>query len=192
MAKKKVTKKKTVKKAVRTKPKPRTTTTRKTASKKKAATKAKPKPARKKPAATKKSAAAKKTKPAGKAAMTRKTTVKKKAAPKNTAPKKTTANIASTKSPQAASLGRPRVPADARLDIVFQKDYQAREIFDFLEVTTVRELERFGADEIIRRLTSPMIQTVGRIRKALAVANRSLVGDQKFAKDFQKQFKLGK
>jgi hypothetical protein len=190
MAKKKVTKKKTVKKAVRTKTKPRTTTTRKTASKKKAATKTKP--ARKKPAATKKPAAAKKTKPAGKATVTRKTTVKKKATPKKTAPKKTTANIASKKSPQAASLGRPRVPADARLDIVFQKDYQAREIFDFLGVTTVRELERFGADEIIRRLTSPMIQTVGRIRKALAVANRSLVGDQKFAQDFQKQFKLGK
>ncbi|MEX0702137.1 MAG: hypothetical protein WD069_08580 [Planctomycetales bacterium] len=86
------------------------------------------------------------------------------------------------------TLGRPRVPGDARLDLVFQKDYQAREVFEFLGVSTVRELERFGPDEIIRRLTSPMVQTVGRIRKALAVANRSLADDTEFALEFRDQY----
>ena len=41
-----------------------------------------------------------------------------------------------------ASLGRVKVSADARLDLLFQKDYQAREIFDFLKVQTLRELEQ--------------------------------------------------
>jgi DNA-nicking Smr family endonuclease len=177
MAKKKVVRKKAVKKTVRSGAKSRTTAARK---------KTAAKPARKK-TATKKKPVAKK-KPALKASPTRKKAVKKKVAVKK-APVRTTAKKTTKKK---TSLGRPRVPADARLDLVFQKDYQAREVFQFLGVSTVRELERFGADEIIQKLTSPMIQTVGRIRKALAVANRSLAGDQKFAKDFQVQFKLGK
>ena len=158
MAKKKVVRKKTVKKTARSGAKSRTTAARK---------KTAAKPARKKTAAKKKPVAKKK--PARKASPTQKKTVKKKVvakkAPTGTTVKKTT---------KKTSLGRPRVPADARLDLVFQKDYQAREVFEFLQVSTVRELERFGADEIIQKLTSPMIQTVGRIRKALAVANRSM------------------
>lgn len=88
----------------------------------------------------------------------------------------------------AKKLGRPRIPGDARLDLVFQKDLQAREVFEFLGVATVRELEQFEPDEIIRRLTSPVVQTVGRIRKALAVANRSLANDQQFAIEFREQY----
>ena len=83
-----------------------------------------------------------------------------------------------------ASLGRVKVSADARLDLLFQKDYQAREIFDFLKVQTLRELEQHGPDEIIERLTGPMVQTVQRIRKTLALANRHLAKDEKFAKAF--------
>jgi hypothetical protein len=86
----------------------------------------------------------------------------------------------------AASLGRPRVPGDAKLDLVFRKDPQAREVFAFLGVNTVRELEKFGPDEIIRRLTGPMVQTVGRIRKGMAMCNRSLSGDHAFALEFQR------
>jgi rhamnose utilization protein RhaD (predicted bifunctional aldolase and dehydrogenase) len=83
-----------------------------------------------------------------------------------------------------AGLGRVKVSADARLDLVFQKDYQAREIFEFLKVQTLRELEQHGPDEIIERLTAPMVQTVQRIRKTLAMINRHLSRDEKFAKAF--------
>ncbi len=85
---------------------------------------------------------------------------------------------------KASGFGRVRVPVDARLDLVFQKDYQAREVFDFLKVQTIRELEQFGPAEILDRLTGPMQQTVLRIRKTLALANRHLARDEKFAKDF--------
>ncbi len=83
------------------------------------------------------------------------------------------------------SLGRPRVTADARLDQVFQKDYQAREVFDFLGVGTLRELETYAPDEIIDKLTGPMVQTVQRIRKTLALVNRSLANDRDFALEFK-------
>jgi hypothetical protein len=88
---------------------------------------------------------------------------------------------------KATGFGRVRVPVDARLDLVFQKDYQAREIFDFLKVQSIRELEQFAADEIIERLTGPMVQTVQRIRKTLALVNRHLLHDEKFAKAFLKE-----
>lgn len=83
-----------------------------------------------------------------------------------------------------AFLGRVKVSADARLDLLFQKDYQAREIFDFLKVQTLRELEQHAPDEIIERLTGPMVQTVQRIRKTLALVHRHLAKDEKFAKAF--------
>ncbi len=81
-------------------------------------------------------------------------------------------------------MGRVKVSADARLDLLFQKDYQAREIFDFLKVQTLRELEQHAPDEIIERLTGPMVQTVQRIRKTLALVHRHLAKDEKFAKAF--------
>jgi hypothetical protein len=87
------------------------------------------------------------------------------------------------------SLGRPALPGDARLDIVFQKDYQAREVFAFLGVQTIRELEQFAPSAIIERLTGPMVQTVERIRKALALNNRCLANDRDFALKFQSQWK---
>jgi hypothetical protein len=96
----------------------------------------------------------------------------------------------SAKKPRAAkrkgpaSLGRVKVAADARLDHLFQKDYQAREIFDFLKVQTLRELEQHAPQEIIERLTGPMVQTVQRIRKTLALVHRHLAKDEKFAKEF--------
>jgi hypothetical protein len=90
-----------------------------------------------------------------------------------------------------ASLGRVKVAADARLDHLFQKDYQAREIFDFLQVQTLRELEQHAPQDIIERLTGPMVQTVQRIRKTLALVHRHLAKDEKFAKEFLAQVLRG-
>lgn len=84
-------------------------------------------------------------------------------------------------------LGRSRIPVDAPLDVVFQNDNQAREAFVFLGIHTIRELEQFNPDELVMRLTSPAKQTVGRIRKILAMNNRALTGDEAFALEFQER-----
>ena len=86
---------------------------------------------------------------------------------------------------------RVKVAADARLDFLFQKDYQAREIFDFLKVQTLRELEEHAPQDIIDRLTGPMVQTVQRIRKTLALVHRHLAKDEKFAKEFLAEVSRG-
>ena len=99
-------------------------------------------------------------------------------------PRPNTPNSAVRRKKPASAFGRVKLPVDARLDIVFQKDYQAREIFDFLKVQTIRELEEFAPIEIIERLTGPLTQTVERIRKTLALANRHLAKDERFAKAF--------
>jgi hypothetical protein len=132
---------------------------------------------------------------AKKSAATKTRAVKKPAVKKSparqAAPVKTTKKVARTAKPPArrksSGFGRVRVPVDARLDLVFQKDYQAREVFDFLKVQTIRELEQFNPAEILDRLTGPMQQTVLRIRKTLALANRHLARDEKFAKDFLRE-----
>lgn len=82
-------------------------------------------------------------------------------------------------------LGQPRLSADTYLDRIFENDASARRALEFLQVFTLRELEQLDPDELITRLSSPTIQTVGRIRKRLAILNRSLKGDAKFARDFQ-------
>lgn len=87
----------------------------------------------------------------------------------------------------ALDLGRARVSGTAELDQYFLKDYEARQVFSFLAVKTLKELEGFSPQEIIDRLTAPMLQTVNRIRKALALQNRCLAGDQKFALEFKQQ-----
>jgi len=91
------------------------------------------------------------------------------------------------KSTRTVTLGRPRIAGTAELNLVFQKDLEAREIFSFLDVRTLNELEALGPEEILEQLTAPMVRTVDRIRKVLAMSNRSLKGDQKFARDFKKQ-----
>ena len=119
----------------------------------------------------------------------------KKSAVKGRSAKKSTPKMARAKKPAArrksSGFGRVRVPVDARLDLVFQKDYQAREVFDFLKVQSIRELEQFGPDEILDRLTGPMQQTVLRIRKTLALVNRHLAKDEKFARDFLREVSPG-
>ena len=110
----------------------------------------------------------------------------KKPATKKTASKKAAKKKPVRKPPKAARkrLGRPKVTADARLDILFQKDYQVREVFAFLNVETVRELEQHSPQDIIQQMTRPLVQTVDRIRKALAMSNRCLSGDNAFALEF--------
>jgi hypothetical protein len=131
---------------------------------------------------------------AKKSSAPKKRSVKKPAARKNPSPKpakkaatKKAATKPSARRKKSSGFGRVRVPVDARLDLVFQKDYQAREIFDFLQVQSIRELEQFAPDEILERLTGPMQQTVLRIRKTLALVNRHLARDEKFAKEFLRE-----
>jgi len=83
-------------------------------------------------------------------------------------------------------LGRPKVTLDSKLEQLFLRDLEVREVCQFLGVTTLRDLEEYRADEIIEKLTAPVVSTVSRMRKALAMTNRCLKGDQKFAKDFKK------
>ncbi|MDA1017687.1 MAG: hypothetical protein O3A00_24915, partial [Planctomycetota bacterium] len=93
--------------------------------------------------------------------------------------------VASQATEQVGDMGDPRLSADTFLDRVFEHDEPARRALEFLQVFTLRELEQLDPDQLIARLSSPTIQTVGRIRKRLAVLNRSLKGDEKFARKFQ-------
>ena len=114
-------------------------------------------------------------------------TTKVKKATRPAAKRKTPSQPAAKK--KASSLGRPHVAGDARLDQFFTRDYEARQVFDFLNVTTIRELEAYSPDEIIERLTAPVVQTVERIRKALAMNNRCLSNDREYAVQFKHSLK---
>ncbi|MCR9201486.1 MAG: hypothetical protein NXI04_22825 [Planctomycetaceae bacterium] len=185
MAKKKATAK-TKKKVAKASPK---TARKKTPAKKTAVKKSPVKKAAKKKVAVKKAtpkkAAVKKT--AVKKTTTKKAAVKKKAPVKQ--PRKKGVRRATLSSgirkKSDRRLGRSRVPADAPLAVVFQNDAEAQKAFAFLEIQTIRELEEFDPDELVRRLSSPAKQTVGRIRKILALNNRCLQSDESFAVEFQ-------
>lgn len=113
-----------------------------------------------------------------------KKTPAKKAAPKKTAPKKTVAKKApkkAVKKKKKPTLGRPVVSAEEQLYMLFKDDYHARQIFEFLRVRTVGELEQFTPQEIVYRLSQPVVDSVDRIRRALAEKNRCLAGDIDFA-----------
>jgi hypothetical protein len=183
MAKKKATKKKSTK----TKKSASRAATKKTAPRAAAKKKAAAKSAGKKKAVAKK-------KPAGN--VTRKTSARvvseapapaKKAVKKRKGVRRATTTSGIRTSKPARKLGRSQIPIDAPLDIVFQNDQPAREAFVFLGIHTVRELEEFEPDELVRRLTSPAKQTVGRIRKILAMNNRSLEQDEAFALEFKER-----
>jgi hypothetical protein len=79
------------------------------------------------------------------------------------------------------SLGRPKVTGDEDLDMFFKEDFHARQVFKFLGVQTVKELERYSSSEILRRLSIPIKETVERVRRLLAQYNRCLHGDEDFA-----------
>lgn len=82
---------------------------------------------------------------------------------------------------EAPTLGRPKVTGEEDLDMLFKEDFHARQIFKFLSVATVKELERFSPGEILRRVSTPIKETVERVRRSLADRNRCLAGDEAFA-----------
>lgn len=83
--------------------------------------------------------------------------------------------------PKPPTLGRPKVTGEELLYMLFKEDYHARQVFEFLRVNTVKELEQFSATEIIRRLSQPVRNTVERIRQTLANYNRCLADDMEYA-----------
>ncbi len=115
-----------------------------------------------------------------------KSSVKKKAA-KKAAKKPAVRKKASKPATAEESLGRPKVTADEKLYWLFHDDFHARQVFEFLRVETVRELEEYSPQEIVRRLTQPVRDTVEKIRKALASKNRHLKGDLEFALEHKAQ-----
>ena len=70
---------------------------------------------------------------------------------------------------------------------MFLRDYESRQVFEFLNVKTIKELEEYRPAEIIELLTAPIARTIDRIRKALAMNSRHLAGDRKFAIQFRRQ-----
>ena len=81
----------------------------------------------------------------------------------------------------AESLGRPQITGDEKLYLLFREDYHARQVFEFLRVETVRELEAYSAQQIIKLLSQPIQRTVNRIRDQLAQRNRHLLDDKEYA-----------
>jgi hypothetical protein len=79
------------------------------------------------------------------------------------------------------TLGRPTVTAEEKLFLLFKEDYHARQIFEFLRAETVRDLQSWSPEEIVRLLSKPIRQSVERIRLKLAQHNRCLRDDQEFA-----------
>ncbi|HET6880639.1 MAG TPA: hypothetical protein VFI31_10815 [Pirellulales bacterium] len=71
--------------------------------------------------------------------------------------------------------------------MLFKEDYHARQIFDFLRVETVRELEQFEPHEIVKRLSRPIADSVERIRRRLAEKNRYLSGDESYLLDARRE-----
>jgi hypothetical protein len=126
---------------------------------------------------------AKQKKPAAKKAAKATKKAAKKAAGKKTPPKaamKKTARKAPA--PRAsATLGRPLVTGEEKLYLLFKEDYHARQVFDFLRVETVKDLEQYTPQDIVHILSKPIRQTVDGIRRRLAEKNRCLAGDEEFA-----------
>lgn len=80
----------------------------------------------------------------------------------------------------APRLPRPKITGEEKLYLLFKEDYHARQVFDFLRVETVKELEQFSPGQIIQRLSQPILGTVEMIRRKLADYNRCLAGDERF------------
>lgn len=83
------------------------------------------------------------------------------------------------------SLGRPLVTQEEKLYMLFHDDYQCRQVFEFLRVETVKELEEFSPQQIVHLMSRPIRMTVDRIRQRLAQFKRSLKDDEQFAAGFR-------
>lgn len=80
----------------------------------------------------------------------------------------------------AVVIGRPTLRGDADLDLAFKDDFQARQVFKFLRVHTVNELEQLSPKQIRKVLIEPLAHTIERIRRSLADNNRCLAEDEEF------------
>ena len=131
----------------------------------------------------KKKASAKRTKSAIAAKPVKKGR-KVKAAPKKSPATKKPAKRKAVKEPEV-SLGRPLVTQEEKLYMLFKDDYHARQIFEFLRVNTLKELEELSPQQIVRRVSKPVFDTVDRIRQTLAEMKRSLRDDEAYAKEYR-------
>jgi outer membrane biosynthesis protein TonB len=120
-------------------------------------------------------------KPAAKATPAQTAPASKPAAGKSAVAKPSVAQLAEA----AAAAGRPQISGDEPLYMLFKEDFEARQIFEFLHVQTVRELEMHAARDIVRRLSRPVIESVERIRQRLAEKNRCLTGDEEYLREFR-------
>ena len=125
--------------------------------------------------------------------MAKKTATKKPkpAKPKRAAakPAKKPAAKAAGKKPAAndAAIGRALVTQDEKLYMLFHEDFHARQIFEFLRAETVKDLEQFTPQQIVKLLSQPIQKTVERIRQRLAEKNRHLAGDEAFVVEYRQR-----
>jgi len=120
----------------------------------------------------------------------RKPVAKKVAKPAKAAKKVTkTKPVKKAKSARKAAapetLGRPLVTAEEKLYMLFKEDYHARQIFEFLRVNTVGELEQYSPQQITHILSTPIRTTVDRIRQRLADLKRHLRDDLTYAHEYR-------
>jgi hypothetical protein len=85
-----------------------------------------------------------------------------------------------------ATIGRVLVSQEEKLYMLFKEDYHARQIFEFLRVETVKDLEQFSPQQIVKLLSQPIQATVLRIRRKLAEKNRHLADDAEFVVEYKK------
>jgi hypothetical protein len=113
----------------------------------------------------------------------------KRATTKRTAPVSAAAGKSSAAPAEAAdaALGRVLGSQDEKLYLLFKEDFHARQIFEFLRAETVRDLEQFSPQEIVKLLSQPIHATVRRIRQKLAERNRHLAGDESFVIEYKER-----
>ena len=81
---------------------------------------------------------------------------------------------------------------EEKLYMLFHEDYEARQVFEFLRVETVKDLEQFSPEQIVRLLSKPIRLTVDRIRQRLAAKNRHLLEDVTYAAAWKQEHGEGK
>jgi hypothetical protein len=86
-----------------------------------------------------------------------------------------------------AAIGRALVTQDEKLYMLFHEDFHARQIFEFLRAETVKDLEQFSPQQIVKLLSQPIQATVQRIRRKLAEKNRHLADDEAFVVEYKKR-----
>lgn len=134
----------------------------------------------------KKKTAKKQAKPKPKAAAAKKKPASAKATPAKSTRAKPAGKPKAPPADDAAAIGRVLVTQEEKLYMLFKEDYHARQIFEFLRVETVKDLEQFSPQQIVKLLSQPIQATVLRIRRKLAQKNRHLAEDEAFVVEYKK------